>query len=325
MTSLRHFISMQMNRRTVSLKRLFRYSLAVMMVGVLFSACKKNETPDNPYDSVNYNPNPDNDSIPSPSSITGLHKNIFSPKCAVPGCHDGTFEPDFRTVQSTFSTLVYMGVNKLTLDSVNFFNYRVIPGDDTASFLMERLLTPTSDYMPSNSVRLPDADIANIRKWINDGCPDVNGDLPARPNLAPNVSGYIALNSSLVRIDTSRVNGVVFNPFIAPANATIILPVLALDTADGIYATPPQDFTEFKLKLSTDKNNFTSATTINAVWMSPIPYNVWQASVNTALWPVGTTVYFRVYVNDGFQINPAEFPRAASLDYYKTYFAFKIQ
>lgn len=325
MTSLRHFISMQMNLRTVSVKRLFRYSLAVMLVGVLFSACKKNETPDNPYDSVNYNPNPDNDSIPSPSSITGLHKNIFSPKCAVPGCHDGTFEPDFRTVQSTFSTLVYMGVNKLTLDSVNFFNYRVIPGDDTASFLMERLLTPTSDYMPSNSVRLPDADIANIRKWINDGCPDVNGDLPARPNLAPNVSGYIALNSSLVRIDTSRVNGVVFNPFIAPANATIILPVLALDTADGIYATPPQDFTEFKLKLSTDKNNFTSATTINAVWMSPIPYNVWQASVNTALWPVGTTVYFRVYVNDGFQVNPAEFPRAASLDYYKTYFAFKIQ
>ena len=325
MTSLRHFISMQMNIGIVSIRRLFRYSLTVMLVGMLFSACKKNETPDNPYDSVNYNPDPDNDSIPSPSSITGLHKNIFSPKCAVPGCHDGTFEPDFRTVQSTFSTLVYMSVNKLTLDSVNFFNYRVIPGDDTASFLMERLLTPTSDYMPSNSVRLPDADIANIRKWINDGCPDVNGDLPTRPNLAPNVNGYIALNSSLVRIDTSRVDGVVFNPFIAPANATIILPVLALDTADGIYATHPQDFTDFKLKLSTDKNNFTTATTINAVWMSPIPYNVWQASVNTALWPVGTTVYFRVYVNDGFQVNPAEFPRAASLDYYKTYFAFKIQ
>jgi hypothetical protein len=313
------------NLESVSLKRLFRYSMAVIMTCMFFSACKKSETPENPYDSVNYNPNPDNDSVPSPSSITGLHKNIFSPKCAVPGCHDGTFEPDFRTVQSTFSTLVYMSVNKLTLDSVNFFNYRVIPGDDTASFLLERLLTPTSDYMPSNSVRLPDADIANIRKWINDGCPDVNGDLPTRPNLAPNVNGYIALNSSLVRIDTSRVDGVVFNPFIAPANSSIVLPVLVLDTADGIYATPPQNFTVHDLKFSTDKNNFSAATTITATWMSPIPYNVWQASVNTALWPVGTTVYFRVYMNDGFQASPAEFPRAASLDYYKTYFAFKIQ
>ena len=314
-----------MTVKSVSCKSLFRYSMAVILFGMMFSSCKKNETPENPYDSVNYNPNPDNDSIPSPSSITGLHKNIFSPKCAVPGCHDGTFEPDFRTVQSSYSTLIYMGVNKLTLDSVNFFNYRVIPGDDTASFLMERLLTPTSDYMPSNSVRLPDSDIANIRKWINDGCPDVNGDLPTRPNLAPNVNGFVAFTPALVRIDTSRVDGVIFNPFIAPANSFITIPVLVLDTADGIYATPPEDFTIMNLKFSTDKNNFAAATTIAAAWMSPIPYNVWQATVNTALWPVGTTVYFRVYVNDGFQANPAEFPKAASLDYYKTYFAFKIQ
>ena len=108
--------------------------MMVFLSVILISSCKKEETPDNPYDSVNYNNGGNEDSIPDPSSITGLHKNIFFPKCANPGCHDGTFEPDFRTVQSSFSTLIYMGVNKKTLDSVNFFNYRVIPNNESASF-----------------------------------------------------------------------------------------------------------------------------------------------------------------------------------------------
>jgi hypothetical protein len=100
--------------------------------------------------------------LPSRDSI-----KIFSFRSVlIPGCHDGTFEPDFRTVQSSFSTLIYMGVNKKTLDSVNFFNYRVIPNNEATSFLIERLTTSTSDYMPSNGVRLGSADMGNIRKWI---------------------------------------------------------------------------------------------------------------------------------------------------------------
>ena len=155
----------------------------VFLFVLMISSCKKEETPDNPYDNVNYNNGGNQDSVPDPASITGLHKNIFFPKCANPGCHDGTFEPDFRTVQSSFSTLIYMGVNKKTLDSVNFFNYRVIPNNEATSFLIERLTTSTSDYMPSNGVRLGSTDMGNIRKWIQDGCPDVDGVLPLKPNL----------------------------------------------------------------------------------------------------------------------------------------------
>lgn len=297
--------------------------LFILLLGFM-SSCKK-ETPENPFDNMNNTDNSVPDSIPDPASITGLHKNIFSPKCAVPGCHDGTFEPDFRTVQSTFSTMVYMNVNKLTLDSLKFYNYRVIPGDVDNSFLMERLLTATSDYMPSNSTRLPQSDLANIRQWILNGCPDVDGDLPAKPNLPPNILGYVAFDQSLIRLDTVRLGGVSFNPFIVPANSTFYLPVLALDTADGSMATDPANFTVHEIRMSTDKNNFTNSTVVNCTWFSPIPYNVWQAIVNTSLWPAGTTVYFRVYVNDGFQVNPAEFPRQLSLDYYKSYFSFIIQ
>ena len=35
------------------------------------------------------------------NSIVGLHQNIFKPTCANAGCHDGTFEPDFRTIESS--------------------------------------------------------------------------------------------------------------------------------------------------------------------------------------------------------------------------------
>ncbi len=305
--------------------RLIFPPLLVCLCGMFLSACTKEETPQNPFDGVNYNGGQAEDSVPDPCSITGLHKNIFFPKCAVPGCHDGTFEPDFRTVQSTFSTLVYMGVNKFTVDSVAFFNYRVIPGDINGSFLMERLLTSTSDYMPSNGVRLPTSDLNNIRQWIADSCPDVNGLIPHKPNLPPNIIGYIAADQQFVRIDTNRLGGVSFNPFIAPSNATVYLPVVALDTADGTSATDPANFTVHEVKFSTMKDDFLSAITLNATWFSPIPVNAWQVSVNTGLWPVGTIVYFRIYMNDGFQPNPVFFPRNNSMDYFKTYYSFIIQ
>jgi hypothetical protein len=302
-----------------------KFIISLLLAGALMPGCKEEEAPDNPYDAVNYSQGGEDDSLPDPSSITGLHKNIFSPKCAVPGCHDGTFEPDFRTVQSSFSTLLYQPVNKLTLDSSKFFSYRVLPDDVSNSFLMERLTTPTSEYMPSNSVRLSAAEINQVEIWINNGCPDVNGNLPQRPNLPPNFVGYQAYTTSFVRLDTARLGGIIFNPFLVSSGSTIVLPVVAMDTADGSFATQPQDFTVHELKLSTSKDNFSSSTVVNMTWLSPFPFPVWQATINTLLWPVGTTVFFRTYFNDGFQLNPAEFPRTSSLDYYKTYCSFQIQ
>jgi hypothetical protein len=301
------------------------YGCSLLLLMGWMSACKKEETPVNPYDAVDYSSGNENDTVPDPASITGLHKNIFFPKCANPGCHDGTFEPDFRTVQSTYSTLVFMGVNKTTLDSISFFNYRVLPGDLNNSFLMERLLTTTSDYMPSNGVRLPNTDIDNIREWLLDSCPDINGNLPQKPNLPPNIIGFIATDQSFVRLDTIRVGGIPFNSFIVPANSIFYLPIVALDTADGVAATDPANFTLSQVRLSTNKDDFSSALTMNATWFSPIPFAVWQCTVNTAVWTAGTTVYFRIYVNDGFQSSPAEFPKSSSLDYFKTYYSFIIQ
>ena len=122
---------------------------ALVFVAILYSCKKEEEAPANPYDSVDYSTNNNTDPNPDPNSIQGLYKNIFQPRCANPGCHDGTFEPDFRTIESSYATLVYQSVNKVTLDSVQLFTTRAIPFNTDYSWLIERLTTLTTEYMPS--------------------------------------------------------------------------------------------------------------------------------------------------------------------------------
>lgn len=297
--------------------------MALTVIALLYS-CKSDEEPVNPFDSVTHNTNSTTDPTPDPNSITGLYKNIFSVRCANPGCHDGTFEPDFRTIESSYSTLVYQPVNKFTLDSAKIFSLRCIPYNTDDSWLVERLVTQTTEYMPSNSVRLSQSDIDHVKNWINAGCPDQNGDLPVKPNLQPNVVGYVVTDSVLNRIDTNRVGGFYFNSFIVEQGKTMTFIFAALDTADGADGTDPSLFTVKKIKFSTSKNDFSNAITVNATQYIPA-YTAWLASVPFSNWTSGQTVYFRIYVNDGDHVDDAEFPRNETIDYYKTNYSFYVQ
>ena len=242
---------------------------ALVFVAILYSCKKEEEAPANPYDSVDYSTNNNTDPNPDPNSIQGLYKNIFQPRCANPGCHDGTFEPDFRTIESSYATLVYQSVNKVTLDSVQLFTTRAIPFNTDDSWLIERLTTLTTEYMPSNAVRLAQTDIDHVKNWIT-----------------------FAFAST--------------------------------DSADGDDATDPANYVSKKVKLSIDKNDFSSAATFNGT-IYYAAYQVWLVTVPTSAWPAGTTVYFRFYVNDGDHTADAEFPRNASVDYYKTIYSFYVQ
>ncbi len=308
-----------------SMRKKFNIFFLLLSVTLFFTSCKKESTPDNPYDSIDRSNNQVNPQDPDPNSIVGLHKNIFFPKCANPGCHDGTFEPDFRTVESSYSTLVYQPVNKFTLDSAKIYSLRVIPHNVPDSWLIERLTTSTSEYMPSNAVRLSTSDIDHVKNWINAGCPDNNGIAAVKPNLQPNIAGYAAFDPFLTRIDTVRVNNYPLNPFILKTGVNVMtLALVATDTADGMDATDPSQFTSRKVKFSTDKNNFSGAITIPADSFIT-GYNVWLAFVPKWHWVSGTTVYFRIYINDGDHPTDAEFPRYESMDYYKTLYAFYVE
>lgn len=295
-----------------------------LIVAVLFSCKKEEPAPANPYDSIDRSNETGNTTTLDPNSIQGIHKNILLPRCANPGCHDGTFEPDFRTVESSYSTLVYHSVNMVTLDSAKIFSYRVIPHNTDDSWLIERLTTPTSDYMPSNSVRLTTDEINHFKTWINNGCPDINGNVPTKPDLQPNVVGYVAVDSVYSRIDTNRLNGVFINPFIVRQGVNMILAFVALDTADGTSAVDPSLFTVKQIQCTTVKDDYSSAQTFNAYFYLASA-KAWLVNVPTSSWTSGTTVYFRVVVNDGNHTANSVFPRFESIDYYKTLYAFYIQ
>ena len=303
-------------------KNIYGVIASLMAIAVAFNSCSKEEdAPLNPFDEVDYNTDSAAQSNPDPNSIVGLHKNIFSTRCAMPGCHDGTFEPDFRTVQSTYSTLVYQPVNRSTVDSINYFQLRVIPFDVTHSLLHERLTTSTSNYMPSNGNRLSPEDIQHIDTWISNGAKDQYGNVPVAPNLPPVVNGFLAADSAYNRIDTIRVGGVSYYPIIVHSNQSIIIVPLVTDDH-----TPVQNLQVNKLKLSLDMDDFSGAVTVNAVAIPVTPPGsyAWIASFPAAYAP-GTTVYFRYYVNDGTHANDTEFPRTDFPVYYKTYASFYVQ
>jgi hypothetical protein len=156
---------------------------------------------ENPYDNI------ENDLVVVDATVplvTGsfawLHDRVFQPTCANSGCHDGTFEPDFRSIGSSFNTLVNHPV--VANDAGFNFEYRVTPGDASSSFLIERLTTdipnlsgmmplevdPGSDWSDSN-----DSYIDAIVAWIEAGAPDLQGVTsppPGSVNLPPQVIGF---------------------------------------------------------------------------------------------------------------------------------------
>jgi hypothetical protein len=92
---------------------------------VLLTACAKEN--ENPFADLQHNsPNPSVESIPQ-DNFAWLHQRIFRPTCAASGCHDGTFEPEFRTISSAYNSLVLHPV--IANDPSNSFEYRVVPGD----------------------------------------------------------------------------------------------------------------------------------------------------------------------------------------------------
>ena len=110
------------------------------------------------------------------TGLSGIQDRVFRPTCANSGCHDGSFEPDFRTLGSSYATLVNQAVIKN--DAAGTFNFRVVPGDTAASQLLARLqrdIDGNSAVMPlvgepnSDYPALRTTYIAWIRRWIAEG------------------------------------------------------------------------------------------------------------------------------------------------------------
>lgn len=280
--------------------------LLLGLLGLIAGCTKEKPDPPNPFDSIVRPPTITELSPPDSHSIVGLQQYIFANSCATPGCHDGHFEPDFRTVQSTYASLVYHPVIKNTADSL--FRYRVIPGDYEHSWLHERLITDNSvlGRMPLYSAPLKSNQLQAIRKWINEGAKDMFGNSPIKPS--QNFPGYWGIAAFVspfdYRIDSIRGTEW-WSPFGVPRNQNIDMWFNIWDDSVDIH-----QLQNCEIKLSTSINDFSNAKTYPLTY-SPTPKVVpkywdkkydgwfwWKTTINTAQFSPNSIVFIRVYAKN---------------------------
>jgi hypothetical protein len=255
---------------------------------------------------------------PDSASLVGLHKFIFSQSCAVPGCHDGAFEPDFRTVQSTYSTLVFHPVIKNTQDGR--FQVRVKPFSVAESWLHHRVTTNDQvlGRMPLYDNQLSAGQVQAIEDWINAGAPDMFGHVSALPNTQPQFGGvaaFIPFGPIEYRVDTTRDD--VFAPFGTLNNQIMSIWIRVVDDS-----TQTSDLLVNELLFSDDPYDFSNAKTVKATYSST-PKIVkdfygqgqdadfyWKVNINTATLTPNAITYMRYRVEDGSHAETFEFPSA---------------
>lgn len=283
-------------------------------------SCKKktDDNFDNPFDSYTAPPlydTPDLTGAPE-SNFAYLHQAVFAPTCANSGCHDGAFEPDFRTITSSYNSLVYHPV--ITNNQNNTFTYRVNPGDATTSLMHERLINAlpnTSGIMPPTYA---DEWIVNktkhiqaIKDWINDGAKDMFGNNPTIGNFNPQAVGFHAYPDGNTTTIYTRAPGAGVTPIVVPSGNVDLWFAFSDDqtTASSLQVN--------EVKISTKMYDFTNATTGVMSLSSSISSTDFTGNnitfthkydLNTSIYPSGTILFVRVYVKDADHQNPVEIP-----------------
>jgi len=310
------------------MKKIIYFSL---MIVILVTGCEKD--PANPYKDIKP-PGIDTTALykPDPKSFEGLHAYIFKPTCANSGCHDGTFEPDFRTISSSYNTLVYQPIIKN--DPQNAYQYRVKPGSINESVLYNRLtedidgqsgimplvLEPSSDW-PSKKLEY----IANIKAWIENGAKDIFGNSPSLSNIVPQMQGVLGKTSIWVDRNDSGQGA---------------LRVKDTDNSLEFYfafsddKTPSNQLSNAKIKFSKNPDDFKNASSFPLQLLGTPMVNIGyygnqvdyyhKFTINPKDYAkLGETVYFRVYVTDGDGVE-TEIPTNDGAYYIKNYFSFNI-
>jgi len=288
----------------------------------------------NPFEFDNSsNNNSDTTYFTDPTSFAALHNNIFSTTCANSGCHDGTFEPDFRTIESSYNSLVYQPPIKNDIN--NSFDYRVEPGNSLQSVLYHRLIVDIdgiSGIMPLESEddwnNNRDEYIQNIKDWIDQGAKDMFGNDPLLPNDIPLGRGMVVFNS-----------GQNTNPLSRDASGSVLISnsLTSVDVWFSVVDDVMQanNLSYNKVKKSTNLFNFNDIPEENLeVYNTPVNQLGYYYSSNNeeyyhkytldlTSYNIGDIIYLKIYVKD--DVNPVtEIPNNGSPFTFLRYFTIKI-
>ncbi|MEM7374929.1 MAG: hypothetical protein AAF587_40425 [Bacteroidota bacterium] len=305
--------------------------LSILLFGM--SCADPQAPPPNPFEGNE--PTGDTLLIPNQSlslnSIEGLHAAVFLPTCANSGCHDGNFEPDFRSINSTYNTLVYHPVIKN--NPAGDFQYRVKPGDATASVLWERLnrdIDGQSGRMPLGID--PDSDwpekketyLEHIQSWINSGAKDMFGNLPQQGNILPSSRGMVAFADGAGTI-LDRQSG--SGPVVVPSGTSQLILWFSFEDDE----TESAQLLYNQLKVSLSANAFDGSneqaleieTPITEVGLFGSPeFFSHKISLSVTSYSSGDQVFVRTYVKEPAQSTLVEIPSDESALYMKQYFSF---
>ena len=303
-------------------------SLLILFSFVLAS-CKK-DTYVNPYDDKSLKaPEGPSQTGPELDGFAWLHERIFQPTCANSGCHDGNFEPDFRTIYSAYQSLVYQPV--ISNDASHSFTYRVLPGNAAKSMIHERLTV----FIPNSSGMMPlatnkdwDANkalyIQKITDWINAGAKDMFGKAPVLGNMEPMVTGMLVFPSASTSLPNAGPA-----PFPIQAGSSVDLWFSVSDDS-----TLAQNMSVNQIKFSTKPFNFSSVSPQNMqIASTPITGKDFYgnsvvfthiASFNAGIYPAGTIIYIRTYIRDASHATATESPADGSNEVIRNLYTLKI-
>lgn len=313
----------------------------LLIVAVLvFLSCNKKEE-ENPYDTIDRTPpaQTSTEAALPEGNFAWLHEKVFKPTCANSGCHDGTFEPEFRTITSSYNSLVNQPV--IANDPANSFVHRVVPGNAQASWLHERLTTfveNTSGIMPLTTEPTSDWNarrdfyIQKITDWINTGAKDMYGN-PApssSANTPPVVYGLAIYPHNNTTTPYTR------NPDSPFGIGEIMVPATLVD----VWILPFDDnagvnqFASANLRMSSEVLDFTQAATTPFSLAGPITANdfgddpnqfYYKATLDLSGLAPGSVHFLRTLVDDGVQAVATEIPNDGSAYFWYLLFSIKIQ
>jgi len=307
----------------------------IILIGLALQSCKGTDPEvENPYDTQVVEKGDDivilGDESIDPNTIQGLHKNIFSPTCANSGCHDGNFEPDFRTIESSYNTLVNQPLIKN--DAMNPLTVRVAPGSSETSMIIRRLkidLNGNSGIMPlvtepgSDWYDKKDEYIKNIETWIDNGALNQLGDSSKSLNFPVQLVGVNAVVGGSVVPRSST-----YGPIQAPGGGSVEVWLAFKD--DGL---PNDGLTKGTINYSLEANTFDSTKRITLQYVSTPLMAVgyfgveeahhFKANVPVSSFNIKDVIWLRTTISDG--VNDSELPNKNSIFRAKQYATIRLQ
>ena len=316
------------------MKRVLKISGVLLLVIVGMYSCKEED----PFKDLENTAAPEPTKPPVVSnyasdSFIGLHNNIFSKTCANSGCHDGAFPPDFRTIESSYNTLIYQPIVKNNPN--NDYEYRVVPGDANNSILYRRLIEDIdgqSGIMPlvaDNKETDWNAKktqyINDVKNWINKGAPDIFGNLPDGADAKPGFLGAVAYNADTdQKLERVTVQGNMVIPF--GMNNVYFYFAFSDDKTD------PNDFTENEVRIFNQTTDFENSTfdkynMETGYSLRDVGFNGDSATfshrvnIDLAQYPNLTKFYLQCLVKDARE-DVTSIPSSTSTNYVFDYFSF---